>query len=531
MAEPKPSGQLIEVFFSYAHEDEKLRNELAKHLTLLERQEVIGSWHDREITAGTEWRGQIEQHLESAQVILLLISSSFLASDYCYDIELKRAMERHRAGSARVIPIILRAVDWQGTEFAELQALPASGKPVTSWDNLDEAFTDIAKGIRKAVEKPESKVRPSPTPIPEPAPRPPHPLDKHYRKVVNAIARNQIVPFLGADINLCDRPIGESGCPFTWNRNSTFPPSSSEMAAYLDEVSGSLYRHEIHCPFYDAKAGDLPEGCPVKNFLVSEDRRIEHLTLDLHQVSQVIDLELGSEDLYDALNSIISTDYSPNKVHKFFASLPSVLRKKNYPNPYQLIVTTNIDCSLEQAFKGACEPYDLVSYSANGEHHGRFIHRKPEGEIVVIDNPNSYQGLSLRERSVILKLYGPIEKTEIEGRFVITEDHYIDYLAHKGINELLPASLLRKLKRSHIWFLGYSLSYWNLRVILHRLWPNQDFGNRQWWSVQSSPQMFDKAMWERKFNAEFIHFPLEDYIDELNARLIEMPTSEVHHAP
>ncbi len=145
-------NQVFEVFFSYAHEDEKLRDELAKHLKLLERQGVISAWHDREITAGTEWKDQIDEHLESAKIILLLVSADFLASDYCYEVELKRAMERHETKEARVIPIILREVDWKGALFGKLQALPKNAEAVTNWDNRDQAFADIARGIRKAVE-------------------------------------------------------------------------------------------------------------------------------------------------------------------------------------------------------------------------------------------------------------------------------------------------------------------------------------------------------------------------------------------
>lgn len=144
---------LIEVFFSYAHEDEELKNELVKHLSILKRQSIITAWHDREITAGTEWAGEIDRHLNAARVILLLISSDFLASDYCYDIELVRAMERHATGEACVIPVILREVDWKGAIFGKLQALPKNAEPVINWANRDQAFADVAKGIRKAVEE------------------------------------------------------------------------------------------------------------------------------------------------------------------------------------------------------------------------------------------------------------------------------------------------------------------------------------------------------------------------------------------
>lgn len=143
----------IEVFFSYAHEDEELKDELVKHLSFLKRQGVITAWHDREITAGTEWADEIDTHLNTARIILLLISSDFLASDYCYDIELTRAMERHVTGEACIIPIILREVDWKGAVFGKLQALPKNAEPITNWVNRDQAFADVARGIRKAVEE------------------------------------------------------------------------------------------------------------------------------------------------------------------------------------------------------------------------------------------------------------------------------------------------------------------------------------------------------------------------------------------
>ena len=142
----------IEVFYSYAHEDEGLVKELQKHLSILKRQGVIREWYDREITAGTEWKGQLDQHLNSAGVILLLVSADFLASDYCYDVEITRALERHDQDEARVIPVLLRKVDgWQGAPFGKLQSLPTDGKPVTSWNDRDEAFADVARGIRRAV--------------------------------------------------------------------------------------------------------------------------------------------------------------------------------------------------------------------------------------------------------------------------------------------------------------------------------------------------------------------------------------------
>jgi TIR domain len=118
---------------------------------------MIITWHDRDITAGEEWKNAIDSHLESANIILLLISSDFLDSDYCYDIELKRALERHESKEARVIPVILRAVDWHRSPFGKLIALPTDGKAITSWPNEDEAFTDVVKGLRRVIDKIQGK--------------------------------------------------------------------------------------------------------------------------------------------------------------------------------------------------------------------------------------------------------------------------------------------------------------------------------------------------------------------------------------
>ncbi|KAM3094333.1 TIR domain-containing protein [Phormidesmis sp. 146-35] len=147
------AGESIQVFFSYAHRDEGLRDELASHLAGLKRQGVISAWHDRQIRAGTEWANQIDENLNTSDVILLLISNAFIDSDYCWGIELQQAMQRHEAKEACVIPIILRPVDWQNAPFSKLQALPKNAKPITTWDNLDEAFYNVAQGIRATVER------------------------------------------------------------------------------------------------------------------------------------------------------------------------------------------------------------------------------------------------------------------------------------------------------------------------------------------------------------------------------------------
>lgn len=143
----------VKVFYSYSHKDEKLRNKLDNHLTLLQRQGLINEWTDRMIEAGEDWEHEISAQLNTAQLILLLISDDFIASDYCYSVEMERALERHKNGEARVIPILLRPVDWESSPFGLLQALPKDAKPVTTWKNRDEAFKNIAQGIRVVIKE------------------------------------------------------------------------------------------------------------------------------------------------------------------------------------------------------------------------------------------------------------------------------------------------------------------------------------------------------------------------------------------
>ena len=141
----------VEIFFCYAREDEEIRKKLEKQLRASKRQGIIDIWYDREISPGAEWEREIDRHLNSAKIILLLVSPDFIDSDYCYSQEMLRAMERHERGDARVIPVILRPVYWQAAPFGKLQALPTDAKAIISHDlhYLDDAFFDVAEGMRK----------------------------------------------------------------------------------------------------------------------------------------------------------------------------------------------------------------------------------------------------------------------------------------------------------------------------------------------------------------------------------------------
>jgi len=143
----------VKLFISYCHRDEKLREQLDKHLSPLKGQKIIEAWHDRQIRAGDEWANQIDDNLNKADIILLLVSPDFVASPYCSDIELKQAVKRHENGEAIIVPVILEPCDWSWLPFAKFQAFPKDGKAITTWGNQNEAFLDVATGLRKVAQE------------------------------------------------------------------------------------------------------------------------------------------------------------------------------------------------------------------------------------------------------------------------------------------------------------------------------------------------------------------------------------------
>ena len=219
---------------------------------------------------------------------------------------------------------------------------------------------------------------------------------------------------------------------------------------------------------------------------------------ELVRVSQYVAVMRGPGPLYDELHDRFASPASPSAVHRFFAALPPLLRE--YGAPHQLIVTTSYDLSLERAFVEAGEDFDVVAYIASGRDRGKFCHVSSSGDARVIDEPNTYaKELSLERRTVILRLHGQVDpnpEREWES-FVVTEDDYIDYLAHAELTSVVPVSLVAKLRRSHFLFLGYVLRDWNLRVVLNRLWGDQSVSYRSW-AVQSEPAPVEEAFWRQR---------------------------------
>jgi SIR2-like domain len=304
------------------------------------------------------------------------------------------------------------------------------------------------------------------------------PLDSHCLKVVRAMEHGQVVPLLGAGANLCDRPADSP-----WDAE-LHPPSGAELACVLaDEF-----------------------GYPL------EDRT------ELARVSEYVDLAAGEGPLYERLRDIFDAEYPPNSLHRFLAALPAALEAKGKGHRHQLVITTNYDDILERAFSDADEPYEVVVYMAGGPDRGRFVHYLADGERRLIERPNEYTELSFDTGSVILKIHGAIDRgDEARDSFVVSEDHYIEYLTHANLSQLVPVSVLARLRRSHFLFLGYRMRDWNLRVMLHRIFRERD---RNWrsWAVQLHPDLVDEELWSRR-EVDVVDVALSDYVEELTRQL------------
>jgi len=164
-----PTAQPLNVFISYSHKDEALKDELAVHLSNLVRQNKIQPWQDRDIEAGTKWNQEIQEAMETADIILLLVSPRFMASSYIHEVELRHAIEREQQGTARVIPIILKPCDFQDTMIEDLQALPQDAKPITKWEDQDEAFVNVVSGLRRVIDTLSRQRQSSPQTVTTPA--------------------------------------------------------------------------------------------------------------------------------------------------------------------------------------------------------------------------------------------------------------------------------------------------------------------------------------------------------------------------
>jgi hypothetical protein len=319
--------------------------------------------------------------------------------------------------------------------------------------------------------------------------------------------KGRVTPLFGAGANLSGRPQDAR-----WQPGSPYVPSSDELAEYLARTFGY--------PDADGAKGNehVDEAGAVKG-----QRRY-----NLARVCQYVTVDAGEGPLYDELRDVFTANSSPpTPLHQFFARLAELLRARWIPPRYQLILTTNYDDALERAFGVVGEPFDVVWYVADGRERGKFWHRPHDGEPRLIRDPNAYDDLWLADdrrtdrtgRTVILKLHGTVNRDESErDSFVITEDHYIDYLTRTDIASLLPAKLSERIASTHLLLLGHSMRDWNLRVILYRVWGDQRLTYRPW-SIQREASYLERRFWERRGNMEIFDADLGEYVAALEEHL------------
>jgi DNA-binding SARP family transcriptional activator len=283
--------------------------------------------------------------------------------------------------------------------------------------------------------------------------------------------------------------------------------AAASEADHFGEVARALLAGQL-VPVLGSDVGELAAQL-VQRFGCPPDEGPE-----LTRVAQYVALTRGSGPLHDELHAMLQARAAPNAIHRLLAALPPVLRERGVP--HQLLVTTSYDLALEQAFLEAGEEFDVVSYIAVGRQRGRFCHVRPDGEVGVVDLPNTYATeLSLDRRTVILKLHGGVEgdtAREFES-FVVTEDDYIDYLAQADAGAALPVALAAKLRRSHLLFLGYGMRDWNLRLVIGRIWGGESPSYRSW-AVVPVAKPLEREFW-RSRDIELLESPLEEYVEAL----------------
>ncbi|MGH3982670.1 MAG: SIR2 family NAD-dependent protein deacylase [Pseudonocardiaceae bacterium] len=307
----------------------------------------------------------------------------------------------------------------------------------------------------------------------------PDELEHVYDLIVRRLLRGKVVPVLGAGVNLSERPP-----QVPWERGR-YLPSGQELADWLAQY--------------------------IDNVVIDGS--------DLARVSQYVAALEGEGPLYDELHEVFDADYPPTPLHRLLARLSRRIREAQAVRECMLIVTTNYDDSLERAFADAGEPYELVTYIAEGKDRGLFRHITADGDLTVIRKPNEYVDVRLDQRTVIAKMHGAVDRVHGADSFVITEDHYIDYISRADIGGLFPVTLAAKLRKSHFLFLGYSLRDWNLRVMLYRLWGEQEGKNFKSWAIQKDPDPIDRAAWDER-GVDILSAGVADFVGGVEQRLL-----------
>jgi hypothetical protein len=343
-------------------------------------------------------------------------------------------------------------------------------------DQLEGEGSDLSEVRAARLAEDLPRVRVSPVGEPNPvASGVPAPQDEHFAAVIDGMLEGTVVPVLGSAIHGA-------------------LPDAEQLAAHI-----------------------------AKTF------SIERGTRDLAEIAQYVAVTRGERRLYMAMRDVFASKSDPTKVHRFLAAFPRLLRGIGLPPRPQMIISASYDRALERAFEEADEPFDYAVYLATG---GWFVHvpwgeRDAEPLAVTITEPHKYADFPIDdegelERTVIVKIHGAADVQEgvfkWVDNYVVTEDQYIDYLPTDNIHKLVPVQILDKLKSSRCLFLGYTMSDWNARVFLRRVWHGESITEKSW-AIEDEPNVLEKDSWGLVGHVELLASPLAEYVTGLRARL------------
>jgi hypothetical protein len=496
----------VRVFISYRRSDApSASRQLAEALKLRFGADQV-FLDTRDVAAGSEWRSDAVRRVQESDVVLAVIGPHWAAAaeerfhrsklDPAAEDLVRLEVETAFAHGRIVIPVLV-----DDAEMPAREALPRPFRPLAevqaqmlrhaSWERdveaLAEALTHVAERFRPVRQPAEPTARhPRPTGRTDP------------ERIARYLSEGSVVTALGSGANAVDRD-------GPWQHGAGSLPDTAELASHL-----------------------------ARRFRLGSE------TDDLARISQHVSLTEGKVDLYRMLREVlVKAECEPSSVHRFVARLPGRLRDLGRES-YQLVVTTNYDAALEQAFDAVHEPYDLVVFVAAGDHRGRFVHVPwwdPGGQgCRPIRVPNEYVDLPIDEdgaleRTVIVKLHGGRvdlrpSGPNLQDNFVITEDDYIGYLTQSPVASLIPLQILNKILDSHFLFLGYRMRDWTLRVFLQRIWGEQQVEARSWAVEDPGLDAVEHELWDH-FGVRVVEQVAPEFLNELEDELGRLAETRV----
>jgi hypothetical protein len=482
------AGLPLKVFLNYRHED-TLGTAWALFMKLEERFGAENVFFDNgSLRPGMRWFDEIRSHLAYSGAVVALIGSRWMSSltehlqrggeDYVVkEIDLALRSGPH----VTLIPVLVDNAELPDPNDLppSLRALPGCQVEHLRHANLPgdiDHLVECLSEIRNDGDRESAKPKPLQSPPRQLSKVAPFPDSDHYRMV--AASAGNLVVFLGSGANA-----DEDDEP--WSAASGRLPDDRELAKYLASHLG-----------------------------------MENTPLHLAEVAQYAGALYGEMELFQLVTQALRVDSEPGPVHRYLAHLPSQLGRR-----CQMIVTPKYDAALERAFAEAGEEFDVVVYMAPGtEQAGRFVHVPWEALPRPIDKPNEYVELpiiaddrSLR-RTVIVRISGTVDDPSAgfpwEDNYVITEDHYIDYLSGRPAEEIVPGQILAKLRRANYLFLGYTIADWRLRVFLQRVWKGPKLGRAKYWAIEREPDVLERDLWQQA-GVSLYQSRLTDYLSGL----------------